>query len=188
MFDESSLEKLVERQREGRQCGKCSLCCKVLDVHELHKPSGKWCSHYKPGRGCTIYETRFEICRGYECMWKQGMLSDEWFPADSKIVLDMNKDGTVLYAHVDSGFPTAWQKEPYYGWFKMMARKGLGIDNPTERRWSVCVLAVPGKTIIVLPDKEVTITRGRKFAINAEWAVNGLRYNAVELASSENEQ
>ena len=37
----------------GRECGSCSLCCKVYNVPEIEKPAGKWCRHCTPGKGCT---------------------------------------------------------------------------------------------------------------------------------------
>src|SRR6516165_9574581 len=38
-----------------RECGKCSLCCKLLPIRELNKPIDTWCPHCRPGHGgCTI--------------------------------------------------------------------------------------------------------------------------------------
>ena len=39
----------------GRECGACTLCCKVFDVPVLEKPAGQWCKHCLPGRGCGIH-------------------------------------------------------------------------------------------------------------------------------------
>src|SRR4051794_5389247 len=33
-----------------RQCGDCSLCCKVMEIATLDKPPGSWCWHCKPAR------------------------------------------------------------------------------------------------------------------------------------------
>jgi hypothetical protein len=40
----------------GRECGSCSMCCKVYNIAEISKPAGKWCSHCKPGKGCVIHD------------------------------------------------------------------------------------------------------------------------------------
>jgi hypothetical protein len=42
----------------GRQCGDCTMCCKVLPIEELSKPAHQWCQHAKPGSGCAIYQSR----------------------------------------------------------------------------------------------------------------------------------
>src|SRR5262249_4530121 len=47
-----------------RECGKCSLCCKLLPIQELNKPIDTWCPHCRPGHGgCTIYSSRPSECR-----------------------------------------------------------------------------------------------------------------------------
>jgi len=34
-----------------RQCGDCSLCCKVLGIPELDKPKDSWCANFAAGTG-----------------------------------------------------------------------------------------------------------------------------------------
>jgi hypothetical protein len=55
----------------GRTCGDCSLCCKLINVREpLNKPRDVWCQHCRPGKGgCSIYDTRPDVCRGFACDW-----------------------------------------------------------------------------------------------------------------------
>ena len=46
---------------EVRPCGECSLCCKLLSIHQreeggradfpFDKPAGTWCKHCNPGHG-----------------------------------------------------------------------------------------------------------------------------------------
>ena len=52
----------VSKKYTGRQCGDCSMCCKVLPITrttELQKPAGAWCKHCRPSKGgCGIYETQ----------------------------------------------------------------------------------------------------------------------------------
>lgn len=62
----------------ARSCGECTLCCKLMGVPELKKPSAKWCADCDQGKGCTVYETRPPSCRNFQCFW----LSDEGFPDD----------------------------------------------------------------------------------------------------------
>jgi len=74
-----ALPALNQRQRdpdrrEGRQCGTCVLCCKLLHVVELDKPPGEWCPwlHKKRTRGCSKYTKRPEACREFACLWLKG--------------------------------------------------------------------------------------------------------------------
>jgi hypothetical protein len=39
----------------SKQCGDCTLCCKVMAIEMLAKPAGAWCPHCTAKRGCTIY-------------------------------------------------------------------------------------------------------------------------------------
>ena len=52
-------------------CGSCTLCCKILDVPQLGKAAGVWCSSCTPGQGCGAYEERAQVCREFECIWLQ---------------------------------------------------------------------------------------------------------------------
>jgi hypothetical protein len=56
---------------EGRVCGACTLCCKLLPIPgpPLHKPAGTRCRHQKALKGCTIYQTRPTACRAFACRW-----------------------------------------------------------------------------------------------------------------------
>ncbi len=78
----------------GRECGGCTACCRVLpiDTPELRKAPGIACSHCGPS-GCTIYETRFPICRTYFCGWHSlAMLNDEWRPDKSGVIVSPRRD------------------------------------------------------------------------------------------------
>lgn len=55
----------------GRECGGCTLCCKLTPVPgpPLHKPAGVRCKHQRTGRGCAIYERRPFACATWACRW-----------------------------------------------------------------------------------------------------------------------
>ena len=55
---------------EGRECGSCSICCKVFMIKELRKFDYKWCAHARPGSGCTIYAHRPTVCQDFLCAWR----------------------------------------------------------------------------------------------------------------------
>ena len=75
---------------DGRGCGDCSVCCVItqVDTKEFQKPPGVRCQHLCAGGGCSIYETRYPICRTYHCGWRYlGFLGDNWRPDRSGVLL-----------------------------------------------------------------------------------------------------
>jgi hypothetical protein len=130
----------------GRQCGDCTLCCKVMAIEELAKPAGTWCQYCKPGRGCLNYSGRPGECRSFSCLW----LTDErfghhWKPNKSKLVLTTSEDGIEI--RCDPGFPDAWRREPFRSEIAKLASAGETHD--------VTVLVIVGqKMTLVTPDRE----------------------------------
>ena len=57
---------------QDRPCGDCIACCQVLNIDEpeLVKPQGMLCPNCT-GAGCSIYETRPQVCRSWNCAWKR---------------------------------------------------------------------------------------------------------------------
>lgn len=53
-----------------RECGSCTLCCKLTFVPELSKVEGQKCIHCT--HNCSIYPIRPNSCRTYECAWLSG--------------------------------------------------------------------------------------------------------------------
>jgi hypothetical protein len=97
-----------------KQCGTCSLCCKLLGIVALDKPPHVWCTHCKPGDGgCMIHANRSAECRDFYCGWLaiEG-LGPEWFPARCKMMIVPMADRIII--NVDPAFPGAWRREPNY--------------------------------------------------------------------------
>jgi len=70
-----------------RECGECSLCCKVVEIEETESPRNEWCKHCDPGKaGCTIHSERPDSCRNCDCLWLQGMFDDEHKPDKTGVV------------------------------------------------------------------------------------------------------
>jgi hypothetical protein len=98
----------------NRQCGSCTLCCKVMSITELDKPRGTWCKHCLLGKGCGVYATRPAECRSFFCGWLvDPRLGPEWKPDRSKIVLTPTPDSNGIAVRCDPGFPDAWRRDPY---------------------------------------------------------------------------
>lgn len=136
----------------GRDCGKCSLCCKVLGIGELNKPIGSWCSHCKPGKvGCTIYDTRPSECATFNCLWlTSAELDAAWYPPTAKMVVHLESEGNRIAVRVDQAFPTRWRDEPYYGRLKLWAR--YGVDHRSQ-----VVVYHGSRVTVVLPNKDVEL-------------------------------
>jgi hypothetical protein len=129
-----------------RQCGACTLCCKVLGNAELNKPLGDWCTHCLPGQGCAIYADRPHECRKFTCAWLgDDNLGEEWYPKKSKIVLTYESDRIV--AHVDPGTPDAWRKQPYFTVLNQMMQDGLANGR-------LVYAAINEHHILLLPDRQ----------------------------------
>jgi hypothetical protein len=137
----------------GRSCGTCSLCCKLIGIHELKKPMNQWCPHCLKRGGCSIYEARPAECRTFNCEWLiNANIGDEWQPTRAKMVLHYVRDGDVskLIVHVDPGSPLTWRNEPYITQLRGWARKLLQQNGMIN-------IYVGDKVIVVLPDKEVAL-------------------------------
>lgn len=111
---------------EGRSCGSCTLCCKVMVIEALNKPLGQWCQHCAPGTGCKIYENRPNECRDFNCAYLLSRhIGEEWKPERSKMVLVIDEGGMRMAAYVDTQRPNAWRSEPYYSQLKQWSKNAL---------------------------------------------------------------
>jgi hypothetical protein len=137
----------------GRDCGTCSLCCKVYAVTELNKPAGRWCIHSVRGSGCNNHDNRPHVCRQFYCSWRfDPHLGPDWKPEVSRFVLSADPKYQALTLTVDPGMPHAWKREPYYSVLKKFSEVFFRID----RKLLVCL---NDHITVVLPDRDVPIGR-----------------------------
>jgi Fe-S-cluster containining protein len=95
----------------GRICGDCDLCCTVLRVDELAKRARQPCDKLRTdGPGCSIHQTRPDICRGYTCAWLQGSFGDDDRPDRLGAVLDLLWRGDRLWLEIHLASPEAWER------------------------------------------------------------------------------
>jgi hypothetical protein len=167
---------------KGRQCGTCTLCCKVMTVQEINKPNGQWCPHCLKGRGCGIYSDRPNECRTFHCGYLLlPSLGEHWFPAHSKLVLAFKPDGKEIIVHVDPGVPSAWRAEPYYSEIRNMA------GNAEGTAFTVFV-QIGRRVIAVFPDREVdlgVVAEDERVLIREEPGPGPKRRNAVKLKADD---
>lgn len=114
----------MTRPAPAKECGSCSLCCKLVTVAELGKPSGTWCGHCNPGKGCAIHATRPDVCRTWNCFWLiEPNLGPQWRPDRCKMVLLADGRTRRMFVRCDPGFPQAWRKEPYHAQIRQWASR-----------------------------------------------------------------
>ena len=130
----------------GRDCGDCTLCCKVMAIETLAKPAGVWCRECRPGRGCLIHSERPAECRDYSCLWLlDDRLGPQWKPNRSRLVLTTSDDGIEI--RCDPGYPDAWRKPAFREQIRQWAAAGETHD--------VTVLVIAGeRMILITPERE----------------------------------
>ena len=133
----------------GRQCGDCSLCCKLLGIPELNKPKDTWCPNFAAGIGCRIYADRPPSCHNFICRWLAAPdMGPEWKPSVCKMVVDSKP--SLFVVHVDPAIAQPWRAEPYFSVLKRLSAQGL-------TKGTIVMVIERRRTIVILPDKEVDL-------------------------------
>lgn len=92
-----------------RECGGCTLCCKLERIEEIVKPGNQYCQHCKIGVGCGIYETRYTVCRTFKCLWLTTDIPELLRPDKAHLyAVDV---GSCIKVVVDQAHPDAWRAE-----------------------------------------------------------------------------
>ena len=132
----------------GRECGECTLCCSAqnIDKPQIQKASGVLCKHCVGG-GCAIYETRFDVCRGFHCAWRQMPTLDEgWRPDRSGVFAEYQVlDGVTGLSLMLVGNPLKTVRQPWFIDFVATGVNGhqpvmLGIPGPPGRQGASLML------------------------------------------------
>ena len=124
-------------------CGTCTACCRIFDIPELEKPAGKWCEHCEIGRGCSIYDSRPQMCRDYECLWLQAqqkgnfpLMGPEARPDKCKVVFTPTTNETIIAAITMPHAPDAWMRGAAKNVVEQLVRGGMAVvaGTPTSTR------------------------------------------------------
>lgn len=107
-----------------RECGGCTLCCKLVGVTQIAKPRNKWCGFCTPGVGCQVHEKEHipASCDSFACAWLMGIGSDAARPDKTKVVLITN--GERLSAVNDPSSPGAWREGEIGAMLRQAAKSG----------------------------------------------------------------
>lgn len=93
-----------------RECGSCTLCCRVIGVNALNKPANIWCEHCDPTSGCQIYEERPDECRVFMCLWLNDERLPDWARPDKTHVVLTKTHGDAFQPVCDPNYPMAWRE------------------------------------------------------------------------------
>lgn len=95
-----------------RQCGGCTMCCKIMGIAELNKPRDQWCPHCSIGKGCQIYDSKPSSCSNFRCVWLDvPALSEKARPDREWAVMFTPDDGSEsLHVHIDPRRESSWMK------------------------------------------------------------------------------
>lgn len=123
-----------------RQCGDCTLCCKLLPVRELDKGANTRCRHQRHHKGCSVYgKPDMPIsCKLWNCRWiVEDDTADMRRPDRAGYVIDVlpdyivvrqDDDGStinvpVIQVWIDPARPELWRDDKEL--FQFAARRGL---------------------------------------------------------------
>lgn len=150
----------------GRSCESCTMCCKLLRIEALDKPSFEWCPHCEIGVGCKIYEERPSECRAFHCGYlTQSQIGAHWKPADSRMVLALSTDTKRLTIFVDPDRADAWRKEPFISDLKRWAQAAAKNNGRVVVSQGASVIAVTpdGETKLgMVEDGQIIIGRRKR--------------------------
>lgn len=134
-----------------KSCGDCGLCCKLLGVEAIDKPSGAWCGHFRKGvGGCGIYADRPQACRTFTCLWlTSDKLDEAWKPNRAHLILHTDQDGRRLNVVVDPADAGAWRRAPYYDRIKAMS---VRAEDGYE-----LVVCVGQRRFVIFPHQDVDL-------------------------------
>ena len=131
----------------ARQCGSCTLCCKLVPVASLGKKAGVRCQHQRQAGGCAVYARRPLECKLWDCRWLADPDATELpRPDRSHIVIDVMEDVVelmhpegfpvefpMMQIWVDPAFPDSWDTPELRAF---MERKAASDGVGTILRWN----------------------------------------------------
>jgi hypothetical protein len=163
----------------GRECGSCTLCCKVYHVPEIDKVAGKWCQHCAPGKGCSIHEAPPAQCAAFNCLWRtEETLAPAWKPERARMVLSVFPQNGFIYVQVDPGAPSAWRKQPYYDQLHRWAEASL-------QRGRHVIVFVNDVATLIMPDQDVPLgamNPADGFSVRQTFGPGGMTYEVTRAS------
>jgi hypothetical protein len=108
----------------SRECGDCTLCCKLLGVKKISKPQGQWCQHCQIGKGCKIYAQRPKECEDFTCLWWAGLIPEELKPNKVHAVFTLTGE-TIT---VDAEYANVFEQGPVKRYIDKLLKNGKRVE------------------------------------------------------------
>jgi len=89
---------------EFKPCEECTVCCSGIlsgNIYGNIFNKNKQCV-FLVEQQCTIYETRPNTCRNYQCAWSQGLLPDWMKPSQCNVIISVENENNKQYLKVIS--------------------------------------------------------------------------------------
>lgn len=75
------------------ECGNCTLCCELPELHEIPSAIGELCSKCIPKVGCSVQDNKPKECKIYQCAWVQmSNVGKELRPDKCGVIFDKVND------------------------------------------------------------------------------------------------
>lgn len=127
---------MTEIIAKTRECGDCSMCCKLpgIDHPEIGKPAGKWCSKWDKNTQCAIYLNRPSLCREFNCLFVLHYnLPEKLRPSKCGVVMAMYKEN-VLIVYVENHRKDAWREGEIGNFLRGWPEKFI-VECRGVKRW-----------------------------------------------------
>lgn len=128
---------------KNRDCGGCTVCCEILEIPTLEKPSRKMCSNVCD-TGCGIYNERPSECAQFQCVWSEGYTGEGQRP---------DKSGIMAYYidHPELGRTLLVLEVKPKAFIKRSKQRDRLIKMANERRSAVIISDHEGKSFAMVP-------------------------------------
>ena len=128
---------------KNRDCGGCTVCCEILEIPTLEKPSRKMCSNVCD-TGCGIYNERPSECAQFQCVWSEGYTGNGQRP---------DKSGIMAYYidHPELGRTLLVLEVKPKAFIKRSKQRDRLIKMANERRSAVILSDHEGRSFAMVP-------------------------------------
>lgn len=107
-----------------RECGECTLCCKMAKINTYKSPEGKYCKHCEINKGCKIYVDRPYECSSFECAWLKGNIPEKFYPKNCGFLVEQITDNVCVII-VDPIYKKKWDTPELEELTDIMKTKGI---------------------------------------------------------------
>ena len=83
-----------------KDCGECTLCCKLVDIEATQSIGGQWCKYCH--NGCTIHETKPIECLTTDCFWRAEGWPNDLRPDRCDIIFLSLPNSEIIHAVSDN--------------------------------------------------------------------------------------